>query len=69
MPPIGAAFDAFGVHTSGMCPSPANSPEVGSIPIQPAPGQEGFSPGVQIGGVGLDSAIRSIARSVSSDTS
>ena len=36
---MGAAFEAFGVQTSGMCPSPANRPEVGSIPIQPAPGK------------------------------
>ena len=28
-----------GVQASGMWPSPANSPEVGSRPIQPAPGR------------------------------
>ena len=28
-----------GVAASGMCPSPANSPEVGSRPTQPAPGR------------------------------
>ena len=28
-----------GVHASGMCPSPASSPDVGSRPIQPAPGR------------------------------
>ena len=37
-PVIGAADAGCGVAASGMCPSPANSPEVGSSPIQPAPG-------------------------------
>ena len=35
---IGAAVDGCGVHASGMCPSPANRPDVGSSPIHPAPG-------------------------------
>ena len=39
VPSMGAALEAFGVQTSGMWPSPANRPEVGSIPIQPAPGK------------------------------
>ena len=33
------ALDGCGVQASGMCPSPASSPEVGSKPIQPAPGR------------------------------
>ncbi len=37
-PLIGAALEGCGVADSGMCPSPANSAEVGSSPIQPAPG-------------------------------
>src|SRR5664279_1311007 len=37
-PVIAAAVLGCGVADSGMCPSPANSPDVGSIPIQPAPG-------------------------------
>src|SRR5664279_4974127 len=37
-PLIAAAVLGCGVADSGMCPSPANSPDVGSIPIQPAPG-------------------------------
>ena len=37
-PGIAAAVDGWGVADSGMCPSPANRPDVGSIPIQPAPG-------------------------------
>ena len=37
-PAIGAADAGRGVQASGMWPSPANSPEVGSRPIQPAPG-------------------------------
>jgi hypothetical protein len=37
-PVIGAADAGCGVADSGMCPSPANSAEVGSRPIQPAPG-------------------------------
>ncbi len=37
--PVIAALDAgCGVAASGMCPSPANSADVGSRPIQPAPG-------------------------------
>ena len=38
VPEIGAAVEGCGVHASGMCPSPANSPDVGSRPIHPAPG-------------------------------
>ena len=39
-PPVtGAALVGSGVHASGMCPSPASSPDVGSRPIQPAPGR------------------------------
>ncbi len=38
-PLIGAALEGSGVHESGMCPSPANNPEVGSRPIHPAPGK------------------------------
>jgi hypothetical protein len=38
-PEIGAALLASGVQASGMCPSPASSPEVGSSPTQPAPGR------------------------------
>ena len=37
-PLIGAALSGCGVQTSGMWPSPASSPDVGSSPIQPAPG-------------------------------
>ena len=37
-PLIGAALAGCGVAASGMWPSPANSPDVGSSPIQPAPG-------------------------------
>jgi hypothetical protein len=37
-PVIGAALDGSGVHESGMWPSPANRPDVGSRPTQPAPG-------------------------------
>jgi hypothetical protein len=40
---------------SGMCPSPASSPEVGSRPIQPAPGRD-LAPGVQVGEVDLGAA-------------
>jgi len=36
---IGAALEGSGVQASGMWPSPANRPEVGSSPIQPAPGK------------------------------
>ena len=39
VPSMGAAREALGVQTSGIWPSPANRPEVGSIPIQPAPGK------------------------------
>ncbi|MNC55825.1 hypothetical protein D3C75_1053790 [compost metagenome] len=38
-PLIGAAEDGSGLQASGMWPSPANRPEVGSRPIQPAPGR------------------------------
>ena len=38
-PVTGAALAGSGVHDNGMCPSPASSPEVGSSPIQPAPGR------------------------------
>lgn len=38
LPVMGAALEGCGVAASGMWPSPANSPEVGSSPIQPAPG-------------------------------
>ncbi|MNL18969.1 hypothetical protein D3C87_1401420 [compost metagenome] len=38
-PLIGAAEDGSGLQANGMCPSPANSPEVASRPIQPAPGR------------------------------
>ena len=37
-PVIAAADAGWGVAASGMWPSPANSAEVGSSPIQPAPG-------------------------------
>ena len=37
--PSGAALAGCGVHASGMWPSPASRPEVGSKPIQPAPGR------------------------------
>ena len=37
-PSIGAAELGSGVHARGMWPSPANRPEVGSRPSQPAPG-------------------------------
>ena len=37
-PVIGAADSGCGVADSGMWPSPANRPDVGSRPIQPAPG-------------------------------
>ena len=37
-PLIGAADEGSGVADSGMWPSPANRPEVGSRPSQPAPG-------------------------------
>jgi hypothetical protein len=38
-PVMGAALDGVGVQASGMWPSPASRPEVGSRPIQPAPGR------------------------------
>ena len=38
-PEIGAADDGSGEHASGICPSPARRPDVGSSPIQPAPGR------------------------------
>src|ERR671913_2436002 len=37
-PVIAALVDGCGVAARGMWPSPANSAEVGSSPIQPAPG-------------------------------
>ncbi|TXT16196.1 MAG: hypothetical protein FD132_2946 [bacterium] len=37
-PVTGAALTGSGVQARGMWPSPANRPEVGSSPIQPAPG-------------------------------
>ena len=33
------ADDGSGEHASGRCPSPASRPDVGSRPIQPAPGR------------------------------
>ena len=36
---MGAALPTSGVQASGICPSPASSPEVGSKPTQPAPGR------------------------------
>jgi hypothetical protein len=38
-PLIGAALEGSGEQASGRWPSPARSPEVGSSPIQPAPGR------------------------------
>ena len=38
-PSTGAALPGSGVQATGMCPSPAIRPEVGSSPIQPAPGR------------------------------
>ena len=38
-PLIGAAARKCGVAAKGRCPSPHSSPEVGSSPIQPAPGR------------------------------
>jgi hypothetical protein len=38
-PEIGAAVAGSAVHASGMCPSPASRPLVGSSPTQPAPGR------------------------------
>jgi hypothetical protein len=38
-PVIGAALEGSGEQASGMWPSPANRPEVGSSPTQPAPGR------------------------------
>ncbi len=38
-PLTGAALDGSGVQASGIWPSPAIRPEVGSRPIQPAPGR------------------------------
>ena len=37
-PEIGAALPGVAVHASGMWPSPARRPDVGSRPIHPAPG-------------------------------
>ena len=39
-PLTGAAEPGSGEHASGMWPSPASRPEVGSSPIQPAPGRK-----------------------------
>ena len=36
---IGVALCGSGEHASGICPSPARRPEVGSSPTQPAPGR------------------------------
>ena len=36
---VGAAAEGCGVQASGMWPSPASRPEVGSRPTQPAPGR------------------------------
>ncbi len=38
-PVTGAAEEGKAVAASGMCPSPASRPDVGSRPIQPAPGR------------------------------
>ncbi len=38
-PEIGAAVAGIAVQASGMCPSPASRPLVGSSPTQPAPGR------------------------------
>ena len=51
LPVIGAALAGCGVADSGMWPSPANSPDVGSRPTQPAPGMIDLGPGVQVGEV------------------
>ena len=50
-PLTGAALAGSGVQASGMWPSPASRPDVGSSPIQPAPGQVDLGPGVQVGEV------------------
>ena len=39
LPHTGAALSGSGVHATGICPSPASRPDVGSKPIQPAPGK------------------------------
>ena len=49
----GAAVIGSAAQASGMWPSPASSPEVGSSPTQPAPGKVDLGPGVQVGEVGL----------------
>ena len=36
---MGAAPEGCGVQASGMWPSPASRPDVGSSPTQPAPGR------------------------------
>ena len=38
-PEMGAAWLGLAVAASGICPSPAKRPEVGSSPTQPAPGR------------------------------
>ena len=54
-PVMGAALAGSGVQLSGMCPSPASRPLVGSKPIQPAPGRY-FAPSVQVGEIHLRAA-------------
>ena len=39
-PSTGAALEGSGVQASGIWPSPAIKPEVGSSPTQPAPGKK-----------------------------
>ena len=39
-PLIGAALEGSGVQATGMWPSPAIKPDVGSNPTQPAPGRK-----------------------------
>ena len=55
-PVTGAALEGSGVQDNGMCPSPASSPDVGSNPIQPAPGRVHLAPGVKISEIHLGSA-------------
>ena len=52
-PVIGAALTGCGVQASGMWPSPASKPEVGSRPTQPAPGQIDLGPRMQVREVAL----------------
>ena len=52
MSPMGRrALVGCGVQASGMCPSAASIPEVGSKPHPPGAGDEGLGPGVQVGEV------------------